>query len=375
MKQGLKTYQLELRVCGPVFVGDGLEIQKKEYIFLNRETVGIVDMNRLYTLAKQKHLAQDLERFLAVDTKETLKQWAERCRIPQKELEKCLKYKIYTGDIQQNKGRMQIMSCIKDPYGNPYIPGSSLKGMLRTILLCDEMLRFPERYKREGQQLKKDLDVQIPGKNRKQVLARNIKNLETLTFHTLEKSENKRDAVNDKMSGIIVSDSEPISIEQVILCQKWEHHTDGNSRTLNLLRECLSPGTVIKATLTVDQTLNSITAEQIQAAVKNVYDCYYENFQKKFRGQDRKSDQTVFLGGGSGFVSKTVLYSLYEAREAVSITQDVFLKTGVPKTHKHYQDVRLGVSPHILKCTRYQGKEYMMGQCELNIIPDFPPHS
>ena len=35
---------------------------------------------------------------------------------------------------------MQIISFIKDAYGKPYIPGSSIKGMLRTILLCYDIL-------------------------------------------------------------------------------------------------------------------------------------------------------------------------------------------------------------------------------------------
>ena len=35
MRQILKTYNLELKVQGPVFVGNGEEIQKKEYVFLN----------------------------------------------------------------------------------------------------------------------------------------------------------------------------------------------------------------------------------------------------------------------------------------------------------------------------------------------------
>ena len=37
MKRVLKTYQLELEVCGPVYVGSGMEIQKKEYLFLNEK--------------------------------------------------------------------------------------------------------------------------------------------------------------------------------------------------------------------------------------------------------------------------------------------------------------------------------------------------
>ena len=66
-------------------------------------------------------------------------------------------------------------------------------------------------------------------------------------------------------------------------------------------------------------------------------------------------------------VSKTVVYPMFGEREGIEITKDIFDRTGVPQDHKHYKDTRMRVSPHILKCTRYQGKEYMMGQCEIDI--------
>ena len=64
-----------------------------------------------------------------------------------------------------------------------------------------------------------------------------------------------------------------------------------------------------------------------------------------------------------------MIYSLFESREAVAVTKDNFEKTKVPREHKHEKDLLYGVSPHILKCTRYQGKEYMMGQYEMTLHP------
>ena len=158
-----------------------------------------------------------------------------------------------------------------------------------------------------------------------------------------------------------------MSREDIILCQKWEQHTDGTYKTLNLLRECIKPGTVIKSTLTIDETLCNIKKEDILEAVQLFYEQYYQNFQKKFSRSDRRKPNTVFLGGGSGFVSKTVIYPLFGEKEGIETVKNIFDRTNVPKTHQH-KDTRIGVSPHILKCTRYQGKEYMMGECELNII-------
>ena len=103
-------------------------------------------------------------------------------------------------------------------------------------------------------------------------------------------------------------------------------------------------------------------------AIQMFYEQYYEVFQRKFPRNDRGETNTVFLGGGSGFVSKTIIYSLFGEKEGIEIVKNIFDRTGVSKDHKHYKDTRMGVSPHILKCTRYQGKEYMMGQCEVNIF-------
>ena len=141
----------------------------------------------------------------------------------------------------------------------------------------------------------------------------------------------------------------------------------GECKSLNLLRECLKPGTVIHCDLTIDETMCHFTGEDIMEAVKRFYDNYYETYQSKFPKNDRGSDRTVFLGGGSGFVSKTVIYDLFHGSKAVEITQEILKRTGDPRQPKNAKDIRMGISPHILKCTFYQGKQYMMGQCEINI--------
>ena len=366
MKRVLKTYQLELKVCGPVFVGSGAEIQKKEYLFLNRKTVGIADINKLYMLVKKKHLEKDFENFMVTNGREDLKHWLDRNRISKEEIENCLNYKVNVGDLQMEKGRMQIMSFMRDPYGNPYVPGSSIKGMLRTILLSMKLMHDPLCYKADGQQIKSELKRTDRKFNRNTLLKKNISHIEEKAFNTIKRTENNKEDI-DVMSGIIISDSEPLSNEDIILCQKWEYHVDGSSKSLNLLRECLRPGIVIKTQMTIDESINPITGEDIMKAVKCFYEYYYSVFQKKFAVMDQMADETVFLGGGSGFVSKTVVYSLLGEKEGIQVIQSIFEKTGVPREHKHFQDGRIGVSPHILKCTKYCGKTYMMGQCKLKI--------
>lgn len=363
MKRTLKTYKLEMKVLGPVFIGSGNEIKKKEYIFLKPDLIGVTDPARLYNFAKKKGLRADLEKFLVQDTRESLAQWRMRNKISMNEMNACMKYVVNTGDIQ--KGNMQIMSCMKDPYGNPYVPGSSVKGMLRTILLGAEILADSGRYARPARNAEDELRTQNQKRNR--LLTRSAESLENSFFYTEKRTEKGKDEMLDWMSGVIVSDSEPLSMEDVILCQKWDQHVKGECKSLNLLRECLKPGTVIHCDLTIDETMCHFTGEDIMEAVKRFYDNYYETYQSKFPKNDRGSDRTVFLGGGSGFVSKTVIYNLFHGSKAVEITQEILKRTGDPRQPKNAKDIRMGISPHILKCTFYQGKQYMMGQCEINI--------
>lgn len=369
MRQALKTYTLELKVQGPVFVGSGEEIQKKEYVFLNgRHALGVVDIEKLYRLARKKGLASDMEQFMVRDTKTTLRQWADSHRIKPEELKSCMKYIVDAGDMQQEKGPIRIMACTKDPYGKPYIPGSSVKGMLRTILLGADMIQHPDKYASLAKNMKDDLYNRNDKRNN--VLKRNISDIENQAFRTLNRPKSKpQDAVNDWMSGVIVSDSEPLTMGDVAVCQKWEQHVNGSEKTLNLMRECIRPGTVVRCQLTIDETISPLTGEKLMEAVKIFYQRYEKAFQQYFpyKSVAPISDATVFLGGGSGFVSKTIIYDLFERKEGVRATKDIFRKTNVPREHKHDKDVALGVSPHVLKCTKLDGKKYMMGQCELRL--------
>lgn len=369
MRKVLNVYKLLIDVQGPVFVGSGNEIQKKEYLFLKGNRIGIVDMQKLYQMVRQKHLTADFERFITENTREDLRRWLERNKISMAEAAKCMKYTLEAGDLEFERGkRVQIMEFIKDPYGNPYVPGSSVKGMLRTILMGGDILRQREKYRGDAQKLIADLKM-VRGKSRS-ALNKNIADIENKRFHTLSRTGTQRDAVNDSMSGVIVSDSEPLRTEDLILCQKIERHTDGREKPLNLLRECLRPGTRVVCTLTIDTSIVRLDPEQIKRDIAEFGQQYYSNFSVKFFGTDRLRADQAFLGGGCGFLSKTVIYPLFPGREGVGVTKEIFEKIGVPENHKHRDDMKYGVSPHILKCTRYQGKSLQMGLCRIQIMPE-----
>ena len=144
MKNYIENCQLLLTVRGPVFIGSGQSIMKKEYILLpDSGRLIIPDIGKMYADLTKLNKNGIFDRFLLAKTNDGLGDWLRDEGINNAQILKWKRYELDMGDTLQEKGRpLQIMSFMKDIYGNPYIPGSSLKGMLRTILLYWEIKKI-----------------------------------------------------------------------------------------------------------------------------------------------------------------------------------------------------------------------------------------
>ena len=368
MNSTLKTYQAELLVKGPVYVGSGKEIGKKEYVFLGGDRIGVLSPEKFYEEMKRRGKVRQFEKFLLENPRGDLTGWISKEGIRTTEINHCIRYTLKCRELveaRKNRSKLQIMECIKDPYGKPYIPGSSIKGMLRTILLGCDMIENAKLYQAGKSNMTYELFSPNKG-NKKTLLSRSVKKMETDYFRTLNREGTKpEDAVNDILQGLIVSDSEPLELDDLTLSQAVELHTDGAEMVLPILRESIKPGSRIRFTITIDP-LCPIDIEYLEHAVKIFANQTYDNFGKKFPGLDRMRENQVLFGGGAGFVSKTIVYPLCGKDKGVRVTQKIFEKTDVTDKHKHSQDTKTGVSPHIQKCTRYEGKLCKMGLCDIS---------
>ena len=108
--------------------------------------------------------------------------------------------------------------------------------------------------------------------------------------------------------------------------------------------------------------------KDILNAIREFNKNYIAQFTNHFQGAPATNGNstTFYLGGGAGYLSKTVTYGVMHGDEAVKMTAEIIDQTlpeKVREKHKHYLDIRKGVSPHLLKCTLYQGKLCQMGAC------------
>jgi CRISPR-associated protein Csm5 len=194
---------------------------------------------------------------------------------------------------------------IKNPYGEPYIPGSSLKGAIRTCLMWGDLSFVNDKG-----------NLIVP-----------------------------KEPVEDKWGGISISDSEPLSIKNLILCQKIDITPDGRENVIPTLRECLNPGVLVEFEMTLD---NRWDIAEIEKKIKN-FNKTYSQYLRKFNLPDFSEDENgksdvysiIYIGGGVGFESKVIS----------------------PQTCDNKKHISYG--SHLAKCTEYKNDLWQMGACEI----------
>lgn len=283
MQAKRKKYQLTLRTMAPVHIGSGNSYSAKEYIYENKEYY-FPDMGQLYQgIARygEKVLAT-FEDFLQQsgnynnNRKPRLIQFLNDQRIKERDFGG---YKIKETNFEQVKEDRQgalneIHSFVKDPYGNPYIPGSSLKGAIRTILVNQEP------------QLKELGDKGVPW------------------------GAKGRQAFDDVFHHIRVSDSEIIQPSQLILAQKWDYNCHKERLNhLSIHREALKAFTVVKFEIDALGEEAIRLMDQLPALSQKHYQAYYAKFLTDFPEQyiQKNLSYPIYLGAGSGFWTKTEL--------------------------------------------------------------------
>ena len=370
MNDYLKTYRIELLTLSPIFIGGEKSLNKKEYVKKGR-TIYIPDLEKMYLYMSEHRLAKSFEKFMLDETARDLGRWMNENKIPVSDYEKWTAYKLDASDaLGENSKTLEIKSFVKDAYGCPYIPGSSLKGALRTILQAYIIKNNIRYFTRNSEDIKLEAET-FRGKP-KEYLKNQDKKLSTRTFNSLNRKEDLKNAVNDIMSCVRVSDSQPLSTDSLILCQKVDVSVRGNENPINTTRECIRPNTKIVFDLTITNEF-PFSVKEIQEAVGIFAESYYQNFFRFFNKatevQAPKSD-TIWIGGGVGYVSKTVMYPLFGYQKGLKVVSEIMKRTAPQKRdepNKHRNDFKIGVSPHMLKCTYSQGKLYEFGRCKIKI--------
>ncbi len=393
MNERIKSYKGTITVETPVHIGDGRIVNKKDYIYDGaHKQVQIIDIPKLY-MQLSPTLQEKFEYFYSGDRSD-LQGWLKSNLnwSNKSQYENFIKYSMTSGTSIAVKDRggyklCEISSFIKDPYNRPYVPGSSIKGVLRSAILSQVLHENGEDYLDEIEIL---LDKAFGREKVRsdKFLKPEIKKLENAVFNSwlykkrqgFKNVRGRDDAVNCCLSGLIVGDSASIESDKLIVVQKVDEEPKGERRALPIFRECLKPETKIEFMLTINSGLCPFTLEYIEKSLKTYFADQARGFYKKFvDGISIGSGCNAFLGGGAGFFSKTVTGVISETDGGNSVLEtndNIFFNTlsqvdrRSKKTlyviHKHNLDKdKFMVSPHMRKRTRYQDRYVDMGRISL----------
>ncbi len=212
-----------VEVISPLHVGSGSGRLLADYDFaLERGTVWVIDQAKL------------LERF----TDEELRHGTPEVRLSRRlrpgEHEACAAYSLPAGSGVGS----EILPCIKDVEGRPYLPGSSLKGALRTVAAWHAA---GEMGVPRGDEL---------GPNPKYAASR------------WEKRVFGRDPNHDLMRALLVDDSAPVPLDRLELAQVSVYSLRGpelarKGQNFLFSVEALRPGTQLACRVGIAEGLLS----------------------------------------------------------------------------------------------------------------------
>lgn len=289
MKTEYRTFQFNLLAMAPIHTGSGDKYTSREFIYEDGYFY-FPDMGKFYNRMVEKGYDQKFEHFLqerkSSASNNRLISFLEDNRISDRDFGgysiKETGFETEKNNIDSKLGTInEVSKFMRDAFGNPYIPGSSLKGAIRTILMNTN-----------------------PDWNNKNVVKDKKENKSLIPWGAKKGQE-----FNDLFNAIRVSDSESFNNEQIILVQKWDYSAKSlTAKPLPLYREAIAPLTKINFTITTTTKEAGILIEELGQRAQAFYKEYKNFFLSDFPENKIQPNlqYPIYLGAGSGAWTKTL---------------------------------------------------------------------
>lgn len=290
----VRHYQLTLTAVGPIHIGNGQTIGKKDYFNLDGKTLGILDVERFFDELNPDEREEYCE-FLERDSHVGLDEFLSRRQKFRSCAHANVKYSIEATLSKSRRGDPQYLEArafVKDGEGRPYVPGSSVKGMIRTALLTHVIQNNRAGYMPlyDGRKARNREDC-----------AKACRAIERKAFWREGPTGDADDF--DIMRYISVSDSQPLSTADLAFAKKYDKFSRGDSgrhkrnmgklsdyegNELNIYRECLKPGTKLEFSLDVDDRIDahlgglSLDGDGIIDVLRESFELYQKRFLDMF---------------------------------------------------------------------------------------------
>lgn len=375
----LHVFDAVITPQAPLFIGSGKVLSKKEYLFSPQEQqnrVKLLNEEAFFGLLLEKGLMDQYEAFAMEQGGSLWHFLTKTCGLTDTELQRrrVVRYELPVAqkDLLSSEYLKELHTFQRDMQGRAYIPGSSLKGALRTAWLVHALRSEPDDIK-EKRSTRDFSDHPTFPESRY-----------TGRLRVPPRKENP--ALDSIFRGVQVSDSGVIPDQNMILTGRTLLSPGGDPKELAMCQECVRPGTAIRFRIMLDQSILCkykvpITEQSLMDSIRDFDAFYAETFESRFPQPSPYNNIAslprgphLFLGRGPGFFSKTLVYPYLEKNydDALNWTQQYMQRTHTNRNtggSKHDYDRKIGISPHRMKYVRYADKLYPAGFCTVGFLP------
>lgn len=381
-----ETAKMCLKVVTPINISDGIVLGAKDYLYdSRRQKVFFLNLHQWHMFIYKHMLLEKYESYLAnFRDKQSLLEWLRMQGYDIDDVRTVITSEaqatVNLMDNEKKKTLNDINRHIQQPDGSLYVPGSSIKGVFRTAILYSLLQKRQDIKVKYWRQIQEKISSNYfkPYRDFNKL----ISDLENELLHTLRLVDgdiHSNNAVYSAMRGLQVSDTYASRNMQTAILQKVDGGFDkfgkASPKKLPIFRECMLPKAElffdVKIEKAVMSTIGINTVNDLLNATHSFFAAVTDLLQQAFEKEYQEAFQGVaagnmFLGGNTGFLSKTLLAMLAPDKDTAKNTIKVLLDKSF-KNHKHLLRDKI-IAPRTLKCTNYNGKLMLMGVAEVRKV-------
>lgn len=381
-----ETAKMCLKVVTPINIADGIVLGAKDYLYdSRRQKVYFLNLHQWHLFIYKHMLLEKYESYLAnFRDKQSLLEWLRMQGYDIDDVRTVITSEaqatVNLMDSERKKTLNDISRHIQQPDGSLYVPGSSIKGVFRTAILYSLLQKRQDIKIKYWRQIQEKISSNYfkPYRDFNKL----ISDLENELLHTLRLLDGNirsNNAVCSAMRGLQVSDTYASRNMQTAILQKVDGGFDkfgkASPKKLPIFRECMLPEAElffdVKVEKAVMNTIGINSVDDLLKATHSFFAAVTDLLQQAFGKEYQEAFQGVaagnmFLGGNTGFLSKTLLAMLAPDKDTAKNTIKVLLDKSF-KTHKHLLRDKV-IAPRTLKCTNYNGKLMLMGVAEVRKV-------
>ena len=376
--------KMKLEVLTPLHIGGAdykSKLDKKEYVFdKDKGTLTLIDSEKFISFLIKKNLFDDYIFYIQKNLSSKKYEQDKNIKLIDflksrdiyKNIEEFRKKTLTKIDAEIEEMN-DIKLMLRNLQGKPYIPGTSIKGALVNFLLVNYIINNRDKFKNEknkileiAQKANNDNDIKKAKNNIKRI----VNDIEKYIIYGDNKELEK-----SKRFGISVSDTYNYSNIRTYFYRDIDEKRDTSKKEkeqpIPIYREYIMANSIFDFDITLDidlikkSKLKIKTISDLTEALENTSN-YLIN--KILKDENSSQIENLILGANTGFLQKTIIYSLFEKKEErlEVVKKLLHLKKG-DKIKDHLKDK---FSPRVLNRIKISGKNKLAGLVRIEKVDE-----